>query len=301
MSPAWKGHVSAHADGWIRAFLERALTPSSVAVVLSDHGLHYGKHLARPAAASHQTNPPLLILWPKTRAAGAAALRRATAATLVTHLDVHRFLSALATDTVPPASLLSSGFPLYRTCPDVGIPPLSCRCVLSGECSPAAAQAARVILERRIHDARHDYCKAASPSDFRLIACTGGGAGGTNGAHRAVFARQRACHACTNRIYELLFRVNVSGAGGSASGAGGRASGAGGGATSPTSSAKRAVGASGAFDVYGGASFHQLTAHDPDPVFRRRCPMGPIPPPIGDSHLCICKNSTDEPAGSAVR
>lgn len=256
-------HVSTHADEWLYAFVRRVITPDSVVVILSDHGLHYGKHLERPAAVSHRTNPPLHVLWPNDRTEGAVSLRRATSATLVSHMDVYALLAGLATETVPTNSPLSLHFPLQRTCADVGIAPVHCRCVLFGACASTAVQRARSLLESRLDAARHPACEELSISQFKQISCTGGDLSGS--AFRASFSR-RTCHTCANRVFELLFSLLPSRAGVRAG-----------------AEHHRQLGLPA-----DGALLHQLTAHDAGVVFRHRCGNVSVPPAVATTGLCAC-------------
>jgi len=175
------------ADLWVSSFLKRVVDQYTIAVVISDHGLHYGPQATTTIGAAYRTNPFLSILWPKRmRGAESKALQRSTGASLTTHLNVHSFLDAIANGKAhDAASLASPAFPLNQTCKEARIPTTECRCILTRVCTPATSAKAKVLLAATLRNvSANPYCKALQASEFSIDSCTG-----SETAHFASFAR----------------------------------------------------------------------------------------------------------------
>ena len=182
------------ADLWMLRFLERVVTPTTIVVILSDHGLHYGPASISPLGTAYRTNPFLMILWPKRmRGATSKALQRSTSASLTTHLNVYAFLDAIASGNLhSDASLASPNFALNQTCKEAFIPNTECRCILSGSCTFAAKQMAMMVLEDHLQVvSANPHCRPLNKSEFSMTSCTG-----VETAHVASFKRG-------HRFYQL--------------------------------------------------------------------------------------------------
>eukprot|EP00729_Bicosta_minor_P015717 gene15717-26501_t len=182
------------ADLWMLRFLERVVTRTTIVVILSDHGLHYGPASISPLGTAYRTNPFLMILWPKRmRGATSKALQRSTSASLTTHLNVYAFLDAIASGNLhSDASLASPNFALNQTCKEAFIPNTECRCILSGSCTFAAKQMAMTVLEDHLQVvSANPHCRPLNKSEFSMTSCTG-----VETAHVASFKRG-------HRFYQL--------------------------------------------------------------------------------------------------
>lgn len=188
------------ADLWILRFLERVVDHDTIAVILSDHGLHYGPASITPMGAAYRTNPFLSILWPKRmKGAELKALQRSTSASLTTHLNVYAFLDAIASGTDHSnASLASPNFALNQTCEEALIPSTECRCMLAGSCTPAAKKTAIMLLKAQLRVvSAHPYCMPLNESMFSIQSCTG-----VETAHTASLTRDVARQ---TRVYRLTW------------------------------------------------------------------------------------------------
>jgi glycerol-3-phosphate cytidylyltransferase len=164
------------ADLWVVRFLERVVGHNTIVVILSDHGIHYGRPFMSPLGTAYRTNPFLMVLWPK-RMGGATskALQRSTSASLTTPLNVYAFLDAIASGAPHSnTSLASPNFALNQTCKEAFIPSTECRCLHSGSCTFAAEQEAMVVLEDHLQAVTaNPHCMPLHKSEFTVTLCTG--------------------------------------------------------------------------------------------------------------------------------
>ena len=176
-----------NADLWVLRFLQRVVDQHTIAVITSDHGLHYGAPSITPIGAAYRTNPLLLILLPKRmRGAKSKALQRSTSASLTTHLNTYAFLHAIASGTTHgKASLASPNFELNQTCKEALIPSTECRRILAGSCTSATEQRARTLLHHKLRAvSANPHCTPLDRTSFSITSCTG-----VETAHVASFRR----------------------------------------------------------------------------------------------------------------
>ncbi len=184
------------ADLWLLRFLERVVDRDTIAVIMSDHGLHYGPLYQSQMGKIYRTNPVLLILWPKRmRGADSKALQRSTLGSLTTHLNVYAFLDAIASGTVHSStSLASPKFALNQSCEDALIQSTECRCINAVSCTNVTKETAMIPFKDQLRDvSANPHCLPLKMSEFWIESCTR-----TGNAHTATMRRGQ-------RVYELMW------------------------------------------------------------------------------------------------
>eukprot|EP00041_Stephanoeca_diplocostata_P026523 m.717008 g.717008 ORF g.717008 m.717008 type:complete len:1315 (+) comp22985_c0_seq1:264-4208(+) len=141
-------------DSAIAAFVAAvAARPNTLAVVVSDHGLHYGRHYTTPAGLVEHQSPLLAMHVPRTGApALMQALRRHAPAT-VTPYDVHATVLDVLGVGAPAATARVGALgrslalpPQARSCATMGIPPAFCPGHADNAVSVLAACALRTCV-----------------------------------------------------------------------------------------------------------------------------------------------------------